>query len=282
MQKTGFDFEVLIHDDASTDGTSDIIREYEKKYPNIIKPIYQKENQYSKGVLISLTYQFPRAKGKYIALCEGDDYWTDPYKLQKQVDFMEANPEYSLCFSRFSTYNQQTGEYQPDENEHLFIGNPPYIIFDFKIFYEGWHLGVQTLVFRNNLFDYRVLNKYKYTRDIHIITHLLLHGNGAGLNFQGAIYRVHSGGIHSGEDDLQHMKIGYLCYKELYRNNREVNYLKLKYIRFTEAYKGQLLQQKKYRDVFFLVMNNRIVYSYRTLFGRFFRFLLGTKSVEIE
>ena len=76
MQQTNFTFEVLIHDDASTDGTADIIREYESKYPDIIKPIYQTENQYSKGVKVSATFNFPRAKGKYIAMCEGDDYWT--------------------------------------------------------------------------------------------------------------------------------------------------------------------------------------------------------------
>lgn len=98
MQKTTFPFEILIHDDASTDGTADIIREYEKRYPDLIFSIYQTENQYSKGISISATYQFPRARGKYIALCEGDDYWTDPYKLQKQVDFMEGNPDCSLCF----------------------------------------------------------------------------------------------------------------------------------------------------------------------------------------
>lgn len=99
MQKTNFIFEVLIHDDASTDGTATIIREYVDKYPNLIKPIFQTENQYSKGVPISQTYNWPRARGKYIALCEGDDYWTDPYKLQKQVDFLEANSDYSLCFA---------------------------------------------------------------------------------------------------------------------------------------------------------------------------------------
>jgi glycosyltransferase involved in cell wall biosynthesis len=97
MQKTNFNYEILIHDDASTDSTSKIIREYEKKYPEIIKPIYQSENQYSKRVKISATYNFPRARGKYIALCEGDDYWTDPLKLQKQVDYMELHPECSLC-----------------------------------------------------------------------------------------------------------------------------------------------------------------------------------------
>lgn len=87
MQKTTFPVEILIHDDASTDKTADIIREYEKKYPHLIKPIYQTENQYSKGIGVSATYQYPRANGNYITLCEGDDYWTDPYMLQKQVVF---------------------------------------------------------------------------------------------------------------------------------------------------------------------------------------------------
>jgi glycosyltransferase involved in cell wall biosynthesis len=98
-QKTTFPFEILIHDDASTDGTADIIRQYEARYPELIKPIYQTENQYSKNVAISFTIQYPRAKGKYIAMCEGDDYWTDPLKLQKQVDYMESHPDCGLCFT---------------------------------------------------------------------------------------------------------------------------------------------------------------------------------------
>lgn len=99
-QRTNFDFEVIIHDDASNDKTAEIIKEYELKYPNLIKPIYQIENQWSKGVRITSELNFPRSKGKYIALCEGDDYWTDPYKLQKQVDFLEANPDYVLSFHK--------------------------------------------------------------------------------------------------------------------------------------------------------------------------------------
>lgn len=93
-QKTSFNFEVLIHDDASPDNTADIIRCYWERYPEIIKPIFQKENQHSKGVPIGAKYLFPHAKGKYIALCEGDDYWIDMYKLQKQVDFLENHPQY--------------------------------------------------------------------------------------------------------------------------------------------------------------------------------------------
>ncbi|WP_287828615.1 glycosyltransferase [Bacteroides sp.] len=97
-QQTNFKYEVLIHDDASTDGTEEIIREYVNKYPDIIKPWYEEENQWTKGRAGNCVFNFPRAQGKYIALCEGDDYWTDPNKLQKQVDFMEAHPDYSMCF----------------------------------------------------------------------------------------------------------------------------------------------------------------------------------------
>ncbi len=97
MQKTSFPFEVLIHDDASTDNTAAIIREYEEKYPDIIKPIYQTENQYSKGLEFIAKFQYSRVKGKYVAFCEGDDYWTDPLKLQKQYDIMEQHPEVDIC-----------------------------------------------------------------------------------------------------------------------------------------------------------------------------------------
>lgn len=102
MQKTNFRFVAIIHDDASTDGTAAIIREYEEKYPDIIKPIYETENQYSKrdGSLCCIMNEAVDATNcKYIALCEGDDYWIDPLKLQKQVDFLEANSEYSMCFT---------------------------------------------------------------------------------------------------------------------------------------------------------------------------------------
>lgn len=106
IQRTNFPFEVLVHDDASTDNTPDIIREYECKYPQILKPIYQKENQYSKGKDIFFDHQCLRAKGKYIAICEGDDYWIDPLKLQKQIDFLESHSNYALVYTLSKVYDQ--------------------------------------------------------------------------------------------------------------------------------------------------------------------------------
>jgi glycosyltransferase involved in cell wall biosynthesis len=97
MQKTNFQFEILVHEDASTDGTEEIVKLYEEKYPNLFRCVYQSENQFLKqNTLVNILFKM--AKGKYIALCEGDDYWTDPYKLQKQIDFLEANPDHVLCF----------------------------------------------------------------------------------------------------------------------------------------------------------------------------------------
>ena len=96
IQKTNFPIEIIIYDDASQDGAQMIIKEYEAHFPSIIKPIYQGENQYSKNVDVGKDFIFPNIKSKYIAICEGDDYWTDPLKLQKQVDFLEKNEEFGL------------------------------------------------------------------------------------------------------------------------------------------------------------------------------------------
>ena len=151
MQKTNFEYEILIHDDASTDNTADIIRKYEKKYPDIIKPIYQQENQYSKNGNISKNFQYPRAKGNYIAICEGDDYWTDPNKLQKQVDFLESNPDYGFVHCNFDKLYNKTGRIRKSANkintkkfatqDQIFIG----------ILLNTYSIGTLTVMARKDL-----------------------------------------------------------------------------------------------------------------------------------
>jgi len=98
-QQTDFDFEIIIHDDASSDGTPGIIQEYSSKYPDKIIPILQTENQFSKGIEVNGKIAIPKARGKYIAFLEADDYWIDPHKLQYQADVLEANPDVAMCFT---------------------------------------------------------------------------------------------------------------------------------------------------------------------------------------
>lgn len=116
MQKVDFPVEIIIHDDASTDGTAEIVRDYAEKHPNLIKPILQKENQYSKRVSVWNNFVYPNAHGKYYAECEGDDYWTDPNKLQRQVDFLETHPEYIFSHTSFKYYDQANGIFLEDKS----------------------------------------------------------------------------------------------------------------------------------------------------------------------
>ena len=113
MQRCNFSYEILVNEDASTDKSAEIIREYEKKYPNLFRVTYQKENQYSKGEDV-LAILYRQAKGKYLAICEGDDFWTDPYKLQKQIDFLEKKEDYYAVYHNVNVVNQD-GKLYPEK-----------------------------------------------------------------------------------------------------------------------------------------------------------------------
>ena len=166
MQKTDFPFEVVVHDDASTDGTADIVREYVERYPGLIRAILQKENQYSKGVYTDLDCLYPQAKGKYLAICEGDDYWTDPLKLQKQFDAMEAHPEVDI--SAHAAYEEQdgvrTGKIAPSNRDRVF--SPEEVI---RL--GGGFVASASLMFRRTLDDdvpaFRRFFHNDYTTQIH-------------------------------------------------------------------------------------------------------------------
>lgn len=136
MQETRFPYEILIHDDCSIDGTLDILKEYEKKYTNI-KVLSESDNQFSKGVKIAFDILLPLIKTKYVAICEGDDYWTDVHKLEKQVSFMEKNPDCVMTVHNGIKENIKNGEQvtinpfceskylDTEEMFMAFMNNPP-------------------------------------------------------------------------------------------------------------------------------------------------------------
>lgn len=191
MQQCDFEYEILIHDDASTDGTIEIIREYQEKYPNIIKPIIQKENQYSKGVRgFNFLYNFPRAKGKYLAICEGDDFWTDKFKLKKQVDLLDVRPDLSFCSHGVNKVDSRGNliENGKSETSVLFFSQR-------EIFHTRF--PTLSLVLKNVKLNYNGDLQKAFNGDAVLTALLSTHGGAAHLPFVGASYRVHSGGIYS-------------------------------------------------------------------------------------
>lgn len=117
MQKVDFEYEIIVHDDASPDNTASIIREYEEKYPKLIKAIYQPENLYSKGIPRH-KYIIKYLKGEYIAICEGDDYWTDPYKLKKQIEFLENNSSFIATYHNVRVIDENGNVFNDDKLYH--------------------------------------------------------------------------------------------------------------------------------------------------------------------
>ena len=213
MQRTNFKYEIIIHDDASTDGTAEIIKEYAEKYPDLIIPILQTENQYSKGLRgFYARFVFPRAKGRYIALCEGDDYWTDPLKLQKQVDFLEANPEYVMCSHKVKIFsniaNSIVGEF-PKVYDTDFT-------YDLAFHINKWTTQPLSIVFRYRALDKGYYVKYKNAKDVTLIYTLLKKGNGYCINDCMGVYRIHENGVWSCVSKEDRLKQNLLTLEGIY------------------------------------------------------------------
>ena len=197
-QQTDFAFEAIVHDDASTDGTADIVREFAARYPGIIVPILQTENQYSHGGCISRRFLWPRIRGKYVAFCEGDDYWTDPRKLQLQADWLDAHPASGLCF-HYATMHWENGERSdtiyPDDR---MVAEGP---FTFERLLKRNFIQTASVMYRWRLKGCEESvprgiapgDWYKH----------LLHAEGGEIGFiprMMSVYRRHSGGIWWGAD----------------------------------------------------------------------------------
>lgn len=242
MQKTNFTFEVLIHDDASTDETAKIIKEFEDQHPILIKPIYQSENQFSKGISPTFTYNFPRARGKYIALCEGDDYWTDPYKLQKQIDFLEANPEYGICAHRVQSVN----EFDTSKN-HIFPNNSQSQDYYIKQFIQSNVVATCSLIFKKEYFNSKPWHQKSPFGDLLLTLTVLKNSNQKMYVLYDVmgVYRIHSGGVHG----------------NFHQSNKGLVKAYEQHLQFNELIKKYLLFEKKYKSF----IQSKKVETYRTI-----------------
>lgn len=195
-QETDFPFEIIIHDDASTDGTAEIIKKYADKYPHIIQTILQKENQYSQKKNI-MAIPINEARGKYIATLEGDDYWTDPLKLQKQVDFLEKNSEYVCCYHNSMVINDNNEVIQ----DALFHNPKDYS--EKELLSARADMATETVVFRN-IIEYPDYFKDAQLGDT-VRWHLMgFHGKAKYLDYVGkSVYRRHEGGVWTRLDTLK-------------------------------------------------------------------------------
>ena len=190
-QNTEYKFEIIIHDDCSTDKTAEIIKKYESKYPDIIRGIYESENQYSKGVDIETTILEKEIRGEYVSFCECDDYWLDMNRLQKQAEFLDTHASYSACHGNYIKKDMTTGKEtlrRESKNEDVSIewlinwgdSKSEYNIHESTIMYRR---GVQHIIIP----DFRSATDYKLALE------LSLQGNLYAFGDTFSVYRFMSG-----------------------------------------------------------------------------------------
>ena len=211
MQKTNFKYELIIGEDCSNDGTRDIILSYSKMYPALIRVFFNKNNL---GLAQNFSQALTLCKGKYIAICEGDDFWTDPCKLQRQVDFLEGNRNCIIASHNAIRYYEESGqENRTFKYDHSFQ-------FDQKRFLEEWLTQPVTCVFRNIFSDYTYFNRdLDIFCDVTLFYELLKHGFGYFMPEAMATFRIHKNALSSGLSRLQWLFNHIVMYDYLFKYN---------------------------------------------------------------
>lgn len=272
MQKTNFCFEAIVHDDASTDSSAAIIREYAEKYPHIIKPIYETENQYSKRDGSLTRIMNAACKGKYIAVCEGDDYWIDPLKLQKQVDFMESHPDYSMCFHRARIENEtsktdfyincSTIEDRDYSGDELLL---------------NWTVPTASIIFKHKILGYKsIRDKRMLYGDIVLILRCAECGKIRGMSSEMSVYRIQNNSVTNSTALRKRNVESYLNHvdfiKESFSCINKSTFRKL----YSEGYFEMFKMKKSFK--YFL---KSISYSPFYVVHRVWKFLLKKQSVRL-
>jgi glycosyltransferase involved in cell wall biosynthesis len=221
MQRTNFPYEILVHEDASTDNTAEIVKEYEFKYPILFRCIYQSVNQFAKqNTLFNIL--LPMARGKYIALCEGDDFWTDPNKLQKQVDFLETHPDYSMVCHNVTVSG--------DVQQASFVSNLKEFYTAEDLASGGISIPTLSVVFRNYNLTYSASLSKTPIGDFPLFVTLSQYGKIKYLPEVMGARRVHEGGLWSSAD--KNKKLSYMLttiYFMIGNYNEETNNALIQY-----------------------------------------------------
>jgi glycosyltransferase involved in cell wall biosynthesis len=234
-QKCKFRFELIIADDCSKDKTSFIIEEIIKNHPkgNLIKYFRHSNNI---GMVQNSNFALSNSLGEYIAICEGDDFWIDNLKLQKQYDFLINNPSYIYTTHRYKIFNENIKKY--DDNIYplqfgYYTNKDNWVELNKKLYLKEWMTMPLTAVIRKDfLLDVNKLeNEFIYYRDFHAYYLLLNYGKGCCLDIIGGVYRKHDGGIFSKINILEKTKTSLKIYLELFYYTKDNNFL----IKYWEA-----------------------------------------------
>ena len=241
MQETNFEYDLIIADDCSPDKTEEIVKNIIATHPkgHIIKYFRHEKNI---GMQANGLFAVQECKGKYIALCEGDDYWTDPLKLQKQVDFLEKNEEFVVVYHHFDVLDESTGLLRKRKIPFNISQETKFVVVESFFDSQGWFTQPLTSLFRTSHFNNIKFPNYKFSRDVHLNYHLIKGKKALWINEIMGVYRHHSGGMFSMQDAQKNRDVSYLIYQEIAINNQDDN----KALKFFSSFSATLLKEKVY------------------------------------
>lgn len=221
-QQTNFPVELIIANDNSPDKTSEIVEKIMCQAPSHITVKYTC-HPINKGMRLNFYWALEQAHGKYIAYCEGDDYWVDPLKLQKQVNFLEANSNYTVAVGGFISKHEYTKHTKNvvKHSKSYKITNSNGYSFNLGDTYKNWNTKVLTALHINSNELLTSLIEYEYCRDVHLFYHLLKKGKGFYFTEVFGVHRIHDGGIHSMVDKRKLIMGAFNIYNELYVKNKD-------------------------------------------------------------
>ena len=224
-QRTNFPFIAIVHDDCSTDNSAEIIREYAQKYPDIIYPIFEEINCYQNNLWDKAEEKIQAKYGnaKYVAFCEGDDYWTDPLKLQRQVDVLEQHPEYIFCCHRYKILHEPDRSITKDYAQKYYTEGENLLVTP-ELQSRTWLTKVLTMMIRIDKYQIAVHEakiKYDSDWDVYIYYELLKMGNGLSLNQFMGVYRQQENGIWASQTQLSKARTNFLACEKIYGQNTD-------------------------------------------------------------
>jgi glycosyltransferase involved in cell wall biosynthesis len=251
MQQTDFEVEFIIANDCSPDNTNSVVDQLRENHPNSKWIIYTRHTK-NKGMTSNFIWALQQAKGKYIAVCEGDDYWTDTLKLQKQVDFLEKNDDYNIVWTKFNKIDR-IGQLIESDLPKFQSTLADVTAENLLEIYRTWTL---TVMFRSSVFNNVDFNKFKYLKD-NTVYFLALKNNALGkvLDLNTANYRVHDTGVWSSNSDFQNNLANYYNFSEIRKKVIDNRAIENNTIKTIQLLYFSMIDHKLNQNILFLYYN---------------------------